>query len=616
MGSGSVMGAAAGAQVSAESANNENCNPLGSSKRSAVAAKIELVLMLLGFGVAFFTVTRLITERALALARQQALPVNVSDVYLFSFSYGLTFFPFVHFPLMMIVGYRGLRGAIRARKIAEDLALCGLDDAEQHIRLREYAEHTGLAAFFLPMLLNGLLLFIVWMIVLFPQGVGGMLDFLGKRPDANLGIAAMYPKLAADASPMTWTLLGVYLYSILVIARRWTQSDLTAAVIWWLDIRVVAALILGLLLNRLVQAADPALSDLGPWIAAFAFLSGMLPDMLLRWLGQQLKRLFRDDDIPLFAAPELQQKIPGMSFWQADRLAQEGIESIEDLAMEDLGSLLARTHFDSPLLLYWVDRALLCDAAGDDLACLDRARIVTATQLVAMVRAGGRQRVMAALEAAHRQHLRQTVGLGGADGGQAPCPLSLARLSNLLVLLQTGPNLRQLLCYAQNAGQRVELPADPGRLAVVSLGAGSSAAEPVASIPVSHRADRLDRSRLPLIALLLTILGLMVATAHLLAEQAVGLLSHADESLARFDVYSFAFTYALLFFLLVSLPLLMIIGPGGRHGTVLGGADARISRAAGPMDLCPARVGKSGHAVHGARYGNAPPGHHGTGRRH
>ena len=590
--------------------------------------------MLLGFGAAFFSVTRLITERALALARQQALPVDVSDVYLFSISYGLTFFLFVHFPLMMIIGYRGLRGAIRARKIADDLALCGLDDDEQRIRLREYAEHTGLAAFFLPMLLNGLLLFIVWMIVLFPQGVGGMLDFLGKRPDANLGIAAMYPKLAADATPMTWTLLGVYLYSILVIARRWTQSDLTAAVIWWLDIRIVVALILGLLLNRLVQeAADPALSNLGPWIAALAFLSGMLPDMLLRWLGQQLKRLFRDDDIPLFAAPDLQQKIPGMSFWQADRLAQEGIESIEDLAMQDLGSLLARTHFDSPLLLYWVDRALLCDAAGDDLVYLDRARIVTATQLIAVVSAGGRQRVMAVLEAAHRQHLRQTDGLGGTDAGQARCPLSLARLSNLLVLLQTGPNVRQLLCYAQNAGQRVELPADARTLAVGPLGAGSSAAEPVAdsagslladaarsavqaavmveqvsapastaaakatmpgpssaagnqsppvaSIAASQQADRLDRSRLPLIALLLTILGLMVVTAHLLAEQAVGPLSHADDSLARFDLYSFAFTYALLFFLLVSLPLLMIIGYRGIKAEVLTDAVQRSLALAG-----------------------------------
>jgi hypothetical protein len=122
-----VMGAATGAQLSGLRTNNENRNPLGISERSSVAAKTELVLMLCGFGAAFFTVTRLITERALGLARQQALPINVTDVYLFSINYGLTLFLFVHFPLMMIIGYRGLRGVMRARKIGEDLALCGLD---------------------------------------------------------------------------------------------------------------------------------------------------------------------------------------------------------------------------------------------------------------------------------------------------------------------------------------------------------------------------------------------------------------------------------------------------------------------------------------------------------
>jgi hypothetical protein len=77
-----------------------------------------------------------------------------------------------------------------------------------------------------------------------------------------------------------------------------------------------------------------------------------------------------------------------MSFCQADRLAQEGIESIDDLAMQDIGSLLARTRFDSPLLLYRVDRALLRGAAGGDRVFPDRARIITAVFLPTVLHPG------------------------------------------------------------------------------------------------------------------------------------------------------------------------------------------------------------------------------------
>ena len=45
---------------------------------------------------------------------------------------------------------------------------------------------------------------------------------------------------------------------------------------------------------------------------------------------------------------------------------EEGIESVEDLAMTDITNLLVKIRFDTPHLLYWVDQALLSHQAGEE----------------------------------------------------------------------------------------------------------------------------------------------------------------------------------------------------------------------------------------------------------
>jgi hypothetical protein len=111
-----------------------------------------------------------------------------------------------------------------------------------------------------------------------------------------------------------------------------------------------------------------------------------VPDTLLRWFKQQAKKIVNlegEDYTKLFQQSDL-QKLGGMNFWQSDRLFDEGIESIQDLAMKDIPSLLISTRFDTSHTLYWVDQALLSNQVGNHMHLFENAFIKTASDLLAI----------------------------------------------------------------------------------------------------------------------------------------------------------------------------------------------------------------------------------------
>jgi hypothetical protein len=193
-----------------------------------------------------------------------------------------------------------------------------------------------------------------------------------------------------------------------------------------------------------------------------AFSIGIVPDVFLRWASRQLKRIGRvdaDEMARLFTPSDLQRRIPGMSFWQLDRLAEEDIESVQDLAMRAIPTLLIHTRFDTALMMSWVDRALLADQAGEQLPLFQRAHVHSATALIARVQSeAGRAALLRSLDkAADWECARSDTE---APGSLAERPrLTVERvteeqLGNIVSGLQNGPNLRELTCYWAAVGAR------------------------------------------------------------------------------------------------------------------------------------------------------------------
>lgn len=411
--------------------------------------------------IAFVAVILLIThQEAQAQVARVLARVPGSDpdaTYRFAFSLMLLYVLLCTLPLLMIVAYRGLNADSLRAKVLETLSMCDLSDDQVRQRLAEYEQRNSIAAFSLPALVNLMLLYILWDSALLPRGTEGLADQILATPHPWLALAMVFPTAAASLSPLTWALLGAYFYCLALTIRRWMLYDLTTNVLWLIDVRLVTTFILGMLLMGLASATAGGSVGFGPWFAALAFFVGIVPDLFLRWIGQQLKRLGGIDteqEGRLFGPSDLQTKLDGMSFWQVGRLAEEGVESVHDLALKELPTLIIQTRFDPALLLDWVDRALLCKQTGTDLGVFRRAHVNTATDLIALVgngadAAAGVERLLRSFEEAAAPGLRA----GGANdpGGPARPRMTAAILANIVQGLEHGPNLRHLAAYRANA---------------------------------------------------------------------------------------------------------------------------------------------------------------------
>lgn len=413
---------------------------------------------------------------------------DAAVVYVFALLMMTLFLLLISLPVLMIIAYRGLRGDMLTAQVMASLALCALDDEQLQSRIREYQESNALAAFFLPSVLNLVTVFIVWQNALLPRGVDGLLARLGDSSQVPLSLAMVFAQAAVEISPLTWALLGAYFYALNLIIRRWMLSDLTTNVLWKINVRLVQTFILGMLLIAVGGGAGVA-DGFGSYVAGLGFIIGIVPDLFLRWLGQQLKRLggidIRADG--LFAPPDLQRKIEGMSFWQVDRLGEEGIESVYDLAMKEIPSLLIRTRFDVPLLLNWVDRALLCSLVDPHLECFKHAHLYTGTALMAAVaRPHGMETLLRGLNGAAANGATETAA-GGLDG--ATLTITEPMIDNIMSGLASGPNLRYLVNYQANANRAALLPAaGAGGVAAVlhqcpGVESASDGAAPLPSAP-------------------------------------------------------------------------------------------------------------------------------------
>lgn len=417
------------------------------------SSKIGLILLLVAVAAVLGLVADQVARAAVDSAVSAAQNVDPSRIYLFSVTLMTTFLLLATLPVLMLVAYRGLNGCLLSMEVGASLRLCALGDDELQRRIDEFEERNGISAFFLPSMVNLIMLYLIWYSVLLPSGIVPVILELRSAGDHSVSLPKLFASLGGQLSPLTWALLGGYFYVLSSLIRRWMLSDLTTNLMWRIDVRLVLTFILGLLLIALGGATGG--DGLGAWTAGLAFLVGVVPDLFLRWLSQQVKRLVGIDALEagLFAPSDLQRKIPGMSFWQAERLAEEGIESVQDLARKDIPSLLIKTRFDAPLLLHWVDRSLLCAEADRDLERFAQLHLYTATDVVlAATRPNGNEALAWGLNAGTHPGPSSAAANAAAGGAHPTGSWDAARVQNILNGLSNGPNLRHLLMYRHNFG--------------------------------------------------------------------------------------------------------------------------------------------------------------------
>jgi hypothetical protein len=384
---------------------------------------------------------------------------NYWELFFFAIVLLCFFYVVSTLPMLMVLGYQGTQHKMLLEKVQADLWLCGLDDRQLQARMQEYESRNNWVAFVLPMLVNLTFMWLMWVSAILPGGMGNLTKLLIQN---GISLQSAFSIIAEKQSPVTWAFFGAYFYIAMIMVRRWMQSDITTNVLWKFNVRIGVSIIIGFLLMKF-----PFENIINSTTFYIAFIAGIVPDTVLRWLVQQMKsvvnldgkeQIERQDSLKrevkhhIFKPSNLQQQIDGLNFWQADRLFEEGIESVQDLAMKEIPHLLIQTRFDTHLLLYWVDQALLCNQVGEDVKFFKAAYIKTASDLLHLVENGqGLEGVLQAVDDAQPQARTEANATANPEhAGPAKGHITRAMLENVVGGLQNGPNLSYIRAYWKN----------------------------------------------------------------------------------------------------------------------------------------------------------------------
>ena len=162
---------------------------------------------------------------------------------------------------------------------------------------------------------------------------------------------------------MQFGFIGAYIYSIYLVYRRYTTSDLQPAVYMYCFLTMIAGIAFNFVAFTAIsglaeaEATQSATGLAGGVLAVVAFSLGYFPYLAIRWfnrighsaLGMQQRRA---EDLPLGL-------IDGISQFHESRLRDEGIDNVQNLASTALDQLLINTRFSAQQVVEWVDQAVL-----------------------------------------------------------------------------------------------------------------------------------------------------------------------------------------------------------------------------------------------------------------
>ncbi len=147
--------------------------------------------------------------------------------------------------------------------------------------------------------------------------------------------------------PMVYAFIGTYLFNFGVLVGRLASMDLNAHLLW----RSVNRLMLATMLSQVI----PSVPQMSP--ATFYFAMGFLSSLFLEAL---LERVLKVAGIRRWGRDGLSLRmIRGIDMWKEDRLAEEGITSVQHLATQDAIDLAVKTHYNLLTLVDWIDQAIV-----------------------------------------------------------------------------------------------------------------------------------------------------------------------------------------------------------------------------------------------------------------
>jgi uncharacterized protein YhhL (DUF1145 family) len=164
--------------------------------------------------------------------------------------------------------------------------------------------------------------------------------------------------------------VGAYVYVLLFLGGRAVRGDITPSSVWWCAVTIVAGPLLGGMLRVMFEGelpfapdsasgAAPRQSDQPMWSTLLLpFAAGFSLRYIVDFVNETIRRLIggKTDAIPR-SVPLT--RLRGIDQDIEERLMEEGISDVANLAMANPTKLRRNTRFDKRQLLSWIDEALL-----------------------------------------------------------------------------------------------------------------------------------------------------------------------------------------------------------------------------------------------------------------
>jgi hypothetical protein len=211
----------------------------------------------------------------------------------------------------------------------------------------------------LPILVGTFLITMGWILTL---------PVIGSVVQINEAVD-LHKYLIPNFSPLSYAFLGSYFFGINMVFRRYVRSDLRPKAYSHIAVRILITFILVWFFGALISASGQEATDGSQqFLISIAFIIGIMPETWLVIFREYTKGFFKiggdifrkiikqsalmEEELPL-------TQLEGINLYNRARLMEEGVENIENLAHHDLIDLILRTRIPVPVLIDWVDQAIL-----------------------------------------------------------------------------------------------------------------------------------------------------------------------------------------------------------------------------------------------------------------
>lgn len=208
-------------------------------------------------------------------------------------------------------------------------------------------------------------------------------ELVGKEAQPSVPLASVAFLPAASAVGAAYGLVGAYTYVLLFLGKRSFRLDITPGAANWCTITMaVGPVLAGFLGPFVLDGQAPRAGTDGFMYIALLFLAGFAPRFVVERLEEAGRRVFANpsrDALPSRTLPLT--AVQGVSRDTQDRLAEEGIDDVSQLAMADPYRLLRNTAYDKRQIVSWMDRALLMLHLPEGYSALERRGVTGAMAL-------------------------------------------------------------------------------------------------------------------------------------------------------------------------------------------------------------------------------------------